>query len=57
MESVYRTHDIHRVWSTSDTIGVILDDIGSLEDSLDGAGFDVELIVAEAVLPAFLVVN
>ena len=30
-------------------VRVVLEDVGGAEDALDGAGFDVELVVAEAV--------
>ena len=46
------THDIDRVSGTGEAVWVVLDDVGSFEDALDGAGFDVELVVAEAIPPA-----
>lgn len=43
------THDINGVNGAGNAIWIIFDDVGRLENSLDGAGFDVELVVAEAV--------
>lgn len=47
------THDIDSISWTGETFGVVLDNIGGPEDTLDGAGFDVELIVAEAISPVY----
>ena len=44
------THDIDGVGGAGNTVWVVLDDVGGLEDSLNGAGFDIELVVAKAVL-------
>lgn len=44
-------HDVDRVRRASDAVGVVLDDVTGAEDALDGAGFDVELVVAEAIFP------
>ena len=44
------THDIDGVGGAGNTVWVVLDDVSGLEDSLNGAGFDIELVVAEAVL-------
>ena len=49
------THDIDGIGRAGDAIWIVLDDIGSLENSLDGAGFDIELVVAEAILPECLI--
>ena len=46
------THDIDCVCRTGETVWVVLDDVRGFENALDGAGFDVELVVAEAVPPA-----
>lgn len=46
------TDDINGVGWTCQAFGVILDDISGFKDALDGAGFDVELVVAEAILSA-----
>lgn len=46
------TDDIDGVGRTCEALRVVLDHIGSFEDALDRASFDVELIVAEAVLSA-----
>ena len=46
------THDIDCVRWTGEAVWVVLDDVGSFEDALDGAGFDVKLVVAEAIPPA-----
>ena len=43
------THDIDGIDRASKAIRVVLDDISRLEDSLNGAGFDIELVVAETV--------
>ena len=43
------THDIDGIDRASNTIRVVLADISRLEDSLDGARFDIELVVAETV--------
>lgn len=43
------THDIDGVGGAGNAIWIVLDDVGRLENSLDRAGFDVELVVAEAV--------
>ena len=45
------THNIDCVCGTGEAVWVVLNDVGGLEDALDGAGFDVELVVAEAVPP------
>lgn len=44
------THDIDGIDGAGNAIWIIFDDVGCLENSLDGAGFDIELVVAEAVL-------
>lgn len=46
------THDIDCVCGTGEAVWVVLGDVGGFEDALDGAGFDVELVVAEAIPPA-----
>ena len=45
------THDVDCVCGTGEAVWVVLDHVGGFEDALDGAGFDVELVVAEAVPP------
>ena len=45
------THDINCVCGTGEAVWIVLDDVGGLKDALDGAGFDIELVVAEAVPP------
>ena len=45
------THDVDCVCGTGETVWVVFDDVGGFENALDGAGFDIELIVAEAVPP------
>ena len=44
------THDVNRVDRAGNAVWIVLDDVGRLENSLDGAGFDIELVIAEAVL-------
>ena len=44
------TDNIDCVGWTRQTFGVVFLDVSSLEYALNGAGFDVELVVAEAVL-------
>lgn len=46
------TDHVDSVGWTREAFGVILDYVAGLKYALDGAGFDVELIVAEAVLSA-----
>ena len=43
------THDIDGTERTSNAIWIVLNNISRLENSLDGTGFDVELVVAETV--------
>ena len=43
------THDIDGIDRASNAIRVVLDDISRLEDSLDGARFNIELVIAETV--------
>lgn len=45
------THDIDTTGWTGEAIGVVLNDVCRLEDPLDRAGFDIELVIAEAVFP------
>ena len=45
------THNIDCVCGTGEAVWVVLDDVGGFEDALDGAGFYVKLVVAEAVPP------
>lgn len=46
------TDNVDRVGWTREAFGVILDHVASLEYALNGASFDVELVIAEAVLSA-----
>ncbi len=46
------TDHVDRVGWTREAFGVILDYVAGLKYALNGASFDVELIVAEAVLSA-----
>ena len=46
------THNVNRVSRTGEAAGVILDYIGSFVYSLNGAGFDIELVIAETISPA-----
>ena len=48
--TILLTHDINRVDRAGNAVWIVLDDVGCLENSLDGAGFDIELVIAEAVL-------
>ena len=48
------THDVDRVGWAGKTVRVVFDNVGSLKDALDGAGFDIELVIAEAILSAYL---
>lgn len=45
------THDIYGTGRTGETVRIVLEHIGCSEDALNGASLDVELVVAEAVLP------
>lgn len=45
------TQDIHGPSLTSEAFRIVLDHIGRLEDTLHGAGLDIELAIAETVLP------
>ena len=47
------THDIDGVGGTGNAIWIMFDDVGCLENSLDRAGFDIELVIAEAVLSRY----
>ena len=47
-------HDVDFGWVAHEGLGVVLEDVARFEDALDGAGFDVELVVAEAVAPVAL---
>lgn len=51
------THDIDGVSWTGETVGVIFDDVGGFEDALYGTGFDVELVVAEAISPVHFCIS
>jgi hypothetical protein len=51
------THDIHGIDWTCKTVRVIFDNVGRPEDTLNGAGFDIALVVAEAILPANLAIS
>lgn len=44
------THDINRVDGAGNAVWIVLDNVGRLENSLNGAGFDIELVVAETIL-------
>ena len=44
------THDIDGIDRASNAIWIVLDNVSRLEDSLDGARFNIELVVAETVL-------
>lgn len=44
-----RTQDVDFIGVALEASGVVLNHVASLEDALDGAGLDVELVVAEAV--------
>lgn len=46
------THDVHCIGWASEALRIILENVGGSVDSLDGAGFQVELVIAEAVFPA-----
>ena len=48
--TILLTHDINRVDRAGNAVRIVLDDVGCLENSLDGAGFDIELVIAEAIL-------
>ena len=43
------THNVDRIGWTGDAVRVVGEDISGLEDTLDGTGFDVELIIAETI--------
>ena len=43
------THDIDGIDRASNAIWIVFDNVSRLEDSLDGAGFNIELVVAETV--------
>ena len=43
------THDIDGINGAGNAIWVVFDNVSRLENSLDGAGFDIELVVAETV--------
>lgn len=47
------THDIDGVDGAGNAVWIIFDDVGCLENSLDRAGFDIELVIAEAVFPRY----
>lgn len=46
------THHVDRARRACQTARVVLDDVAGFVDALDGARFDVELIVAEALSPS-----
>lgn len=48
------TNNIDGICWTSQTLRVILNDIGGLKDSLNRTGFDIELVVAEAILSTWI---
>ena len=43
------THDVDGIGWADNAIWIVFDDVGRLEDSLDGTGFDIELVVAKTV--------
>ena len=43
------THDVDGVGWADNAIWIILDDVGRFENSLDGTGFDIKLVVAKTV--------
>ncbi len=51
------THDIHGIGWTCKTVGVIFENVGRPEDTLNGASFDIALVIAEAILPANLAIS
>lgn len=47
------THNVDSICWTGKAISVVLNYVGRFEYSLDGTGFDVELVIAKAIPPAF----
>jgi hypothetical protein len=47
------THDFNGIGWTSNTVGIIFDNVGGFINPLDRTSFDVKLIVAEAVSPKY----
>ena len=45
------THDVDGVGWAGNAIWIVFDDVGRLENPLDGTGFDIELVVAKTVFP------
>ena len=43
------THDIDGINGAGNAIWIVFDNVSRLENSLDGAGFDIELVIAETV--------
>ena len=46
------THDVDSIGRARKALWVVLNYVGGFEDSLHGASFDVELVVAEAFTPS-----
>ena len=46
-----RTHDVDCTWWTGYASRIVLHNVGGLEYSLNRTSFDIELVVAEAILP------
>lgn len=45
------TAEVHLTRIASETVRVMMNNIGSLEDTLDGACFDIKLVIAKAISP------
>ena len=45
------THDVDGVGWADNAVWIVFNDVGRLENPLDGTGFDIELVVAKTVFP------
>lgn len=45
------THDIDGSDGAGNAFWIVVNDVGRFENPLDGAGFDIELVVAKTVFP------